>query len=314
MVMVRLDQKNGSVQRRLIVPALLIAATACGCKSSSWMARPSWLGGSPPPSSLSSAPAFDKGVAKPSQTSKPYPTTSTPGSYVLNNQTRTDTPRATTTAAAPSTVTYGAAPPSTTAPAAPIAPQVGPYASIQQAGSSAPPNDPATAVTSGFAASPSFGGSMTPPAPATPPTGSRFASADNSSAGWTPPPPAQPSSPPMAPVAAPIAPPTQPVPTDSHYGTAGSSRFSGGSDFPPAASAAPPQAPQFSAPPATAAPLIEPASTPPASALPGTMTPPARRPDPGYRPGGTSSYRPAKTLLADDEQDPGVQPASFAAP
>jgi hypothetical protein len=45
--------------------------------------------------------------------------------------------------------------------------------------------------------------------------------------------------------------------------------------------------------------------------LPGSITPPTRRPDPGYRPGGTSSYRPAKTLLAGEEADEGVQPASF---
>jgi len=314
MVMARLDRKNGAVQRRLIVPAILIAAMACGCKSSSWMARPTWLGGSPPPSSLSSAPAFEKGIAKPSDTQKPYPTTNTPQAYALDPKTPPDATRP-SVAAVPAAVTYGSTPPASAAPSA-IAPQVGPYASLQQPVPSVAQADPATAVTSGFGASPAFSGGMAPPpAQAAPPAGSRFADASGSSAGWTPPPAAQPTSPAVQPAAAAFPPATMPAPNDSRYGTATSSRFSGGTDVAQPTSFAPPPASQFSAPPpAAAAPAIEPASTPPASALPGTMTPPTRRPDPGYRPGGTSSYRPAKTLLADDQDDAGVQPASFSAP
>ena len=38
-------------------------------------------------------------------------------------------------------------------------------------------------------------------------------------------------------------------------------------------------------------------------------------PRPGYRPGGTSSYRPSRTILASDEPPAaGVTPASFEAP
>jgi hypothetical protein len=41
-----------------------------------------------------------------------------------------------------------------------------------------------------------------------------------------------------------------------------------------------------------------------------------RRPDPVYRPGGTSSYRPSRTILAgDDGAEPGaIQPVSFEMP
>jgi hypothetical protein len=38
----------------------------------------------------------------------------------------------------------------------------------------------------------------------------------------------------------------------------------------------------------------------PPAGLPAAPSTPTRRPDPGYRPGGTSSYRPSRTILADD--------------
>ena len=40
-----------------------------------------------------------------------------------------------------------------------------------------------------------------------------------------------------------------------------------------------------------------------------------RRPDPGYRPGGTSSYRPNRAILADDDAAGGpIQPVAFELP
>ncbi len=312
MVMVRLEPTNVSVHRSLIAPMMLVAALACGCKSSSWMARPSWLGGSPPPaSSLSSAPAFEKGIAKPSETAKPYPTTNTPEGYVLNNGTRTDSPSVTGSTA--TAVTYGATPPPapTATAASGIAPQVGPYAPLQKTPASASPSDPAAAATSGFAAAPAFGGgNAAPPASPAPPAGARFADASGGTAGWSPsPPPTPPTAPAAAPGTTAFPTPSQPAPTDARYGSANSSRFSTG--FQP--SQAPPSTepqPQWSAPPAAPPTTVSPPPAPEA-ALPGSITPPTRRPDPGYRPGGTSSYRPAKALLAGEETDEGIQPVSF---
>jgi hypothetical protein len=58
-----------------------------------------------------------------------------------------------------------------------------------------------------------------------------------------------------------------------------------------------------------------PASTPatPAS-LPSAS--PTRRPDPGYRPGGTSSYRPSQAIIATDPpaSPAGVRTASYEEP
>jgi hypothetical protein len=67
-----------------------------------------------------------------------------------------------------------------------------------------------------------------------------------------------------------------------------------------------------------AAPQTGPLATPPAAvpAAPGLLQPsaqPVRRPDPVYRPGGTSSYRPSRTILADESTPPpaAVRTASF---
>jgi hypothetical protein len=54
-------------------------------------------------------------------------------------------------------------------------------------------------------------------------------------------------------------------------------------------------------------------SSPAGSSLP--ATPPRRRPDPGYRPGGTSSYRPSSSILVGGPStDPAVRAASFDIP
>lgn len=115
----------------------------------------------------------------------------------------------------------------------------------------------------------------------------------------------------------------------SRYSTAGASRFSGGApeaSYPAAAAPGgfgrPPES--FPAAPAgevTPAPSSGNPTTPallpssgPAAGQPGGLPPgqPMRRPDPGYRPFNTSSYRPAKQLLADELPGPTpVRAASF---
>jgi hypothetical protein len=107
---------------------------------------------------------------------------------------------------------------------------------------------------------------------------------------------------------------------DSRYGASMGSRFAGpaqpiaqpapASDFPPITPAAPATLP------ASIDPLAAPAAGP--TAAPSSLAPPTptRRADPGYRPGGTSSYRPSRTILAGDATaEPAVvQPVSFEMP
>ena len=114
----------------------------------------------------------------------------------------------------------------------------------------------------------------------------------------------------------------------SRYSTAGGSRFSGGTPEASYPAAAPggfgrPSEPLTAAPsgevgpapgpgnPTT--PALLPASGPAAGQPAGPPTgQPMRRPDPGYRPFNTSSYRPAKQLLADELPGPTpVRAASF---
>jgi hypothetical protein len=52
-----------------------------------------------------------------------------------------------------------------------------------------------------------------------------------------------------------------------------------------------------------------PPSAEPAAAT--ETTPPARRPNPGYRPGGTSSYRSSRDMLGGEGS---IQPVSFDSP
>ncbi len=305
----------------------LAALLAPGCKSGTWAAKPSWwsFGGTTPPSSLAAAPAFEGEVTKPSEAAKPYPTTDTPAAYSLTESTRTDPaagPEATPSAVIdPTSVTYGSTPPPaapagpqataavapTAQPSSAIGPQVGPYASLEPATPAAV--DPAAAATAGFAAAPAFG-------TAAPPAQDRYASTDpgiatpRNAEAW----------------AAPAA-----AGGDSRYNAATGSRFSGGvpqQPFPqpsasspampePAAAASPTAgfnpgpsidpAPSFPTPPATAAPTAA------GDVLPGDIAPPKRRQDPGYRPGGTSSYRPNRAILAGEEPPAGVVPASFEA-
>ena len=297
---------------------LLVAVAAVGCKSgSSWTAKPSWwtFGGSgDDPAKLAAAPPATTDVTKPSAASKPYPTTTTPEGYVMENAQRagqtqiaSTAPPTTTPATEPAAVTYGSKPAVTTPPPAPpqvastsagagnlsgIAPQVGPYG--------APPSSsPVEQTLPGATPLSSFGAAA--PADA---AGVRVADARGADS-WATAPPAQP-----------------PASGDSRYSSSTSSRFSGAATQPmpqtaPAATAFPPITPATPATmPASVDPLSAPAVGP--AAAPSSLAPPTptRRADPGYRPGGTSSYRPSRTILAGDTADePGaIQPVSFEMP
>lgn len=345
--------RQQGVSRAAVWFAILtaLAGSAAGCKSgTSWTSKPSWWsfgGGTPDAAKLADAPPAGE-VSKPSATAKPYPITSTPEGYVLSDKQRVE--QASAAAAIPQSpppaataVTYGSTPPATTAStaAAPqgppatgglssITPQVGPYGS-PSAGPTAIDSLPATASA---ASSPPLAPMQPPPASAYPgaapppaavggaglaaavPAEQRFGSpaervADARSApSWQAPPETAPQAP------------------GSRYDTATGSRFSGGGfSAPPPAPAADPFAgqpaamlpPPASFPPAAPPAAVSPPAVPPPPAMPATLPPtsapsvPTRRPDPGYRPGGTSSYRPSRTILAggEDAGDAAVQPASF---
>ncbi len=317
-------------QRFLTVSAMAVALAAAGCKSgTSWNAKPSWwsFGGSgEDPAKLAAAPAASTDVTKPSASAKPYPTTSTPEGYSLagtqpsTQATAQAAPAAVSPASEPAVVTYGSTPPASAAPAATgapqqvaaaptssglsgITPQVGPYrgaagtpadtpmpsAVPASSAAFAPPAEPtATAVApaSAFGAAAATASAAPPasPDPLAVPAGTRVADTRVAD-GWS---------------AAPATP-------GSRYGDASSSRFAGA---PPAAAERgwTPQATTATSPAAaTSSPLgtpvpsalQAPAALPPAG-LPAAPATPTRRPDPGYRPGGTSSYRPSRTILADD--------------
>jgi len=225
-----------------------------------------------------------------------------------------------------------------------IAPQVGPYASlasdsIPPPGQPLPPIAPSTtpsmAGTSGMSG-PSGMASM-PSTTATPAeTALPNAAYSNFSAPTASPISAAPPAPrmadaraadPAAAIPAAALPAEQPAYGGSRYSASTGSRFGGteAASFSPAA-AFPPASPAaatesgFAAP--AAAPLGAPPSfSPPAStAAPGLLQPssqPVRRPDPGYRPGGTSSYRPSRTILADESApaaSAAVRTASYEEP
>ncbi len=298
--------------------ALALALTAVGCKSgSSWTAKPSWwsLGGTDPAKLASDS----DDVAKPSTTAKPYPTTSTPEGYVLDKANGSGVAQVAATSpttSVPSAVTYGSTPspsvapvsPATTAAAAPattagglagIAPQVGPYGNA--ASGPTPPTDTLPAASpsgafAGMAASAATAGYGAAPAESSP---VRVADARGSDA-W-----------------ASAAPAPASGGSDTRYGSATGSRFSSVPVTPPPPTTdplagLPPMQPAEPGPAMAPAamPAIGPAATP-SSLAPPT---PTRRPDPGYRPGGTSTYRPSRTILAGDEPEGSIQPVSYEAP
>lgn len=333
------------------VPAVVFCGPT-GCKSGTpWTGKPSWWGAGTGSASSAKLAAGDA-VPKPSSTAKPYPTTSTPEGYVLSEpRLRGDAAAAATgaaaaspAAAAPVAITYGATPPpaasgsvttasaSTSAGPAPgsalssIAPQVGPYGTTSGAPAALDSVPPATtpSLPPPLATSPGAEGSAAtissrfasqPPTEAGVPTEQRFGATERvadarPTPGW--------SAPAAAPAGAPAA--TPPAMSDSRYGNATGSRFSAGA-FPAATAPAfePPPAQPATAFPPPVAPNAGEAQQPPAVPRPATLPPgaappvPTRRPDPGYRPGGTSSYRTSRTILAGgtDGPDAGVQPAGF---
>lgn len=327
----------------LVIGGLLVAG-ATGCKTGTASMKPSWwtFGGGPKEEAakLAAAPTFNGGTEKPSASAKPYPTTTTPNGYVLNGATPSvGAVTAADPAAAAAPVTYGVTPPPAkadpvaiaTAPAAAtsappagslsaISPQVGPYAALPSEPPAAP-NDlpPLQAIGAAAPAAAGAAGYGTLPPSATPPDMQRVADA-RGSAGW---PAQQPAA----------------VSAGSRYESVSGSRFGGGGSAidqalpPPAAATFPAAAmpaalePLPAAPPSAAAPLAVPPSAPatgfpppPAAGVPSAVpasVPPPRRPDPVYRPGGTSSYRPNRAILAADlpeAQAADVRTVGFDAP
>ena len=347
------------VGRAASVAVIAWAGTAglVGCKSGSWSGKSAWpfSGSSADNGKLAAAPAFEGAPTKPSATAKPYPTTTTPQGYVITDK---NAAAPALPAAEPSAVTYGTTPPPAAAPAAAtvasaattpeaprssggslsgIVPQVGPYQSSPVQASpvagpdpaafaamppAAPTSPPAAGLPSGPGLSPapaarvadarsdaSWGGSMAS-APGSESryggvTGSRFSSSGAPPTAAFDPGAAPPAAPPLA------APVTQAVST-------------GLSAAPP--TPAPAQAVQPAS--STAWPGVGPATMPTESPLPAAApaapATPTRRPDPGYRPGGTSSYQPNRALIAaggplnargiaGTMKDEAVRPASFEA-
>ena len=320
------------------------AIASTGCRSGATaMSTPSWwsLGGSKTSDAekLAAAPPFEGSIKKPSESAAPYPTTTTPNGYAVADTAagQPNQPVAPPALAAtePAAITYGsqpapaamaaaaattavtAPPPQQTAPS--IAPQVGPYAPL--AGGPPTPTMPAAPATP-FSA------------PATPPPA--MSGAFPATAGYEPAPlgRAADSSGFAAPPAAGPAPQSlaapdgvDPLSPASRYASVPGSRFGatsfGGSQAPPlepamsampSAAALPAAAPPLSAtpPPLPATPALP--GAPPAPATP--VTTPARRPDPGYRPGGTSSYRPTRAILVEaaPAAPSAVRTASFETP
>jgi len=341
---------------------LMASLAGGGCRSGvRSMTAPKWpsFGASKPKgiddTALTAAPKIDASTTKPSTAATPYPTTSTPAGYVVNEASPTAGAAAVgiqTAATDPATVTYGVAPPPQLAAAAvdprsaPIAestppqsisPQVGPYATLPTpplpaetpAVPGLPPSslplEPVPAPPAQVAATPPGGGyPLAPPATpsAFPSTAgyepSRVADARGSVA-------AEPAAPGYAAAGvaagaaaaatlAPTNPPESGTPARyasdrSRFGDPGAdpaltapvgalptsppanAGWSGSAALPdPAPAAAPPPGPF------PAAPAAFPAANPD-----GLTSPPVRRPDPVFRPGGTSSYRPAEQIFVDEQ-------------
>ena len=303
--------------------------------------------------SLASAPPYGGDIKKPSESAKQYPTTSTPSGYVI---TGTGSPSDAVaqqfqTAQPQAPVVYGTTPPPQATPAAAvaavpaatppqqpasssIAPQVGPYGplagdTIPPPGQPLPPISPSTtpsmATTPGMASMPS-----TPAESALPNTAySNFSAPAASPVGVAPPGPRMAdarAADPAAAIPAAALPAEAAAYGGSRYSGGSGSRFSGAeaASFSPPAAYSTPAETGYPAPAAVspfgAPPAVPPSAVPAAApATPGLLQPsaqPVRRPDPVYRPGGTSSYRPSRAILADDSapQSPDVRTASYEEP
>lgn len=308
-------RRHGSVLGHLGVGLVFVTlAMASGCRSgTSTFSAPSWWAfGNPAgsdPEKLAAAPPFDgksadAPIAKPSQTATPYPTTTTPNSYSVTDATRglPNEPVAAATAPVEQTaVTYGSTPPppaagvtqSSTAISSPVSSIQTPPATA----STAPPASPAGGPQVGpYATLPGqipTAGDSQPLAP--PPLASAAPGSFPATAGYEP----------ATRMADASAPPAAEPSAASRYSSSSSSRFGGGIEPPqsssPAAAALLPAAPLSPPPASPPAASAAPQQVPPP--MPGAVpsAAPTRRPDPGYRPGGTSSYRPARSILADDQ-------------
>ncbi|RLS32372.1 MAG: hypothetical protein DWH79_08280 [Planctomycetota bacterium] len=335
------------------VAVLLLHASGCrgGARSLSVPAWPSFRGSkTADASAIKSAPSLasaDGPIKKPAASASPYPTTSTPAGYVVNDPTHssaagTDTIQA--AAADPQMVTYGVTPPlrsaappetqqivTTQLPSAAPVPQVGPYATL-------PPPPPA-------AEQPTAPGlPATTPSEVAMPEHASLAAAPVSGppgGGYPVAPPAQPSAFPatagyeptprvadaraaavLAPAtaAAVQSPPLAAVPESAAGGVSAryasqASRFGddaapvgpgAASSFPaetgfvPGAAAAATLPGDFGPPGGLpSAPAGVPASLPTSNPS-GLTAPPLRRPKTDFRPGGTTSYRPAEQIFVDD--------------
>lgn len=333
-----------------VASAACLVVVASGCKSGASFSKPSswWaFGGSNDPAQLAAAPPFEDGgtkggnVAKPSSMASPYPTTTTPQGYVMNGATVSPASAATTAQASagqlpnyPSTddaapITYGQP-----APTPQNYPDTADMAGAAAAGAA---SGGIAAQTGPYATLPAPTPQMQPPmAPATPDTvvaPARIADSRTGSAFGDSVAPATPVTTQAAPSASALtSQPTAAAAPESRYQDVSPSRFGGSSFGAGAASAALPTAPStepsaFSANTAAAVPApVSPApvspspvsadplpATPASSSIP--AAPPRRRPNPGYRPGGTSSYRPSSSILVGEPSaDPAVRAASFNAP
>lgn len=313
-------------RRVLMFAAAFLALSAAGCKSGMSPSKPSWwtFGGGQAGNSekLATAPPFDDapskegGVAKPSSMASPYPTTTTPEGYALKGAAQPQVAAAqspqgpATTDAAP--ITYGRSPQTAAAPppsfpssgpssaatspsSATVAPQAGPYATLPASTQGGLPPTPSQALQSETAMPvPRMADSRAAESFATPATavsgGSAFAAGASASS-----PPAQPTS-------------------LSRYGDVNASRFSG-NEFPSAS--VPTAVPPDSGLPSNSEPATPAFTSPaPAGASPALpSSPPRRRPDPGYRPGGTSSYRPSRAILVGEPAaESAVRTAGFESP
>jgi hypothetical protein len=321
----------------LVLAGLVLVAS--GCKSGASFSKPSswWaFGGSGDPAQLASAPPFDEsapredGVTKPSSMASPYPTTTTPQGYVMNEPAAAPSANAATAQASagqlpnyPSTedaapITYGQS-----TPAPMTYPDTAEMAGAGAVGAAATQNGP-------YATLPS---AAQPPATmtATPDTLVAPARVADSRVGSS-----------FGDSVAPAAASTPSVSPESRYGDVNASRFGGSGFGAGAAVTAPPMAPAMEPPlssnpaavaaPAPSGPMssslqsaplpVSPDSLPGSPSLPATpsgsslpATPPRRRPDPGYRPGGTSSYRPSSSILVGEPTaESAVRAASFDTP
>jgi hypothetical protein len=282
----------------------------------------------------------DSTIKKPSEVATAYPTTSTPNGYAMAGSTPAGSAAAAAVIPAatsePAAVTYGLTPPtrSQSVPAVtsqvasttidPSVPQMGRYESMPAPPAPAPAvppppaasgfaagypapapaaaaADPAATATAGMAAAPS----AFPATAGYEPVRERLAE-NRSIDALGPAAAVAAANPGLAPVEqSPMADPA----ASSGYRNVSGSRFAGGGTpaLPAVAATAPLVPPPAAVPPAAAMP---PAATPPAAWTPPAAAsggpaatpavPPPRRPDPVYRPAGTSSYKPSEQILVDD--------------